>query len=63
MKAEEFRKFTVEELSAKEIEMKDEFNRLKFQHSIRPLENTARLKEMKSDIARLMTVVNEKQLQ
>jgi large subunit ribosomal protein L29 len=61
MKAEEFRKLTVDELSAKEFDLKDEFNRLKFQHSIRPLENTARLKEMKRDIARLMTVVNEKQ--
>ena len=61
MKAEEFRKLTVDELAAKEVDMKDEFNRLKFQHSIRPLENTARLKEMKRDIARLMTVMNEKQ--
>ena len=60
MKAEEYRKLTVEELSAKEVDLKDEFNRLKFQHSIRPLENTARLKEMKRDIARLMTVVSEK---
>ncbi len=61
MKAEEYRKLSVEELSAKEGEMKNELNSIRFQHSIRPLENTARLKEMKRDIARLMTVVNEKQ--
>jgi len=60
MKAGEYRKLSVEELSARTFDMKEEFAKLRFQHSIRPLENTAKLSQLKKDIARAMTVLSEK---
>jgi len=60
MKVVEYRKLNVEELSLKAVDLKEEIGKLRFQHSIRPLENTAKLSQMKKDVARVMTVLNEK---
>ena len=60
MNAEEIRKLTDENLVKKENELREEFGNLAFQHKIRPLENTSRLKQIKKDIARIRTVANEK---
>lgn len=60
MKAKDIRELGVEELAGKVRDLSEELFNLKFQHAIRPLENTARLQQLKKDIARVKTVINEK---
>ena len=60
MKASEIRELTAEELSAKLKELKTELFNLRFQHAINQLENPHQIAEVKHDIARVMTVLNEK---
>ena len=59
MKMSDLRSMSSEDLQKKEIELKNELGNLSFQHKIRPLENTARLKELRKDIARIQTLFNE----
>lgn len=60
MKAEEIRKLSDEDLAKKEKELREELGNLSFQHNLRPLEDTSRLKKIKKDIARIRTVAQEK---
>ena len=60
MKASELRELSVDDLVAKEKDLAEELFKLKFQHSIRPLENTAKLRQFKKDIARVKTLAAEK---
>ena len=60
MKAEEIRSMSAEQLNDKLKELKGELFNLRFQHAINQLENTHKLEEVKRDIARVMTVLNEK---
>ena len=60
MKTKEIRELSVDDLNAKCIDLSEELNKLRFQHGIRPLENTASLKELKKDISRLKTIITEK---
>ena len=60
MKATELRKMTSEELEAKLQELKTELFNLRFRHAINQLENPHQISEVKHDIARVMTVLNEK---
>jgi large subunit ribosomal protein L29 len=62
MKAEDIRKMSEEDLLKKESELREELGNLVFQHELRPLEDTSRLKLIKRDIARIKTVMNEKAL-
>jgi large subunit ribosomal protein L29 len=59
MKASELRKLSSEELRKKETELREDLFKLKFQHGIRPLENPARLRQLRKDIARVQTVLTE----
>lgn len=59
MKGADIRKMSVEELSKKEKELFEELGNLTFQHRIRPLEDTSRLKKIRKDIARIKTIRNE----
>ena len=60
MKAAELRNMTSEELMAKLKELKSELRNLRFQHAINQLDNPHQMTEVKHDIARVMTVLNEK---
>lgn len=60
MKMAEINKMTVEELNAKLVELKKELFNLRFQHAVNQLENPHKLTEVKHDIARVMTVLNQK---
>ena len=60
MKAAELNKLSVEELNAKLKELKGELFNLRFQHAINQLENPHRIADVKHDIARVMTVLREK---
>ena len=56
----DLRAMNVEQLNAKLKELKEELFTLRFQHAINQLENTHKMTEVKRDIARVMTVLNEK---
>ena len=60
MKAAELQKLSVEELNAKLKELKGELFNLRFQHAINQLDNPHKMVEVKKDIARVMTVLNQK---
>jgi large subunit ribosomal protein L29 len=59
MKAKEIRDLSSDEMQQKLIEMKHELFNLRFQHEIGQLENPSKMKEIKRDIARIRTVLNE----
>ena len=60
MKASEIRELTAEQLSEKLKELKIELFNLRFQHAINQLENPHRIVEVKRDIARVMTILQQK---
>ena len=57
---EDLRKMSAEELNAKLKELKEELFNLRFQHAINQLDNPQRMVEVKRNIARVMTVLSEK---
>ncbi len=60
MKAQELRQLQAEELNAKLIELLQEQFKLRMQKSTGQLNQTHLLKQVKVDIARVKTVLNEK---
>ena len=60
MKINDIRKMSAEELDAKLKELKSELFNLRFQHAINQLDNPHKMVEVKKDIARVMTVLREK---
>ena len=63
MKSAELRDLDVEALSKKLGETREELFKLRFQHATAQLEKTHRLREVRKDIARILTVQNEKKRQ
>ena len=59
MKAKELRALTAEELNGKLAQLKEELFNLRFQHAINQLDNPHKMTEVKHDIARVMTVLQE----
>ena len=62
MKAKELRDLTSEELMSKLNDFKSELFSLRFQLATGQLENTARIKLVKKDIARVKTILAERKL-
>ena len=62
MKAGAYRDLTLEELLKKERDFKEELFNLRFQHSTGQLDNTARLRLVRRNIARIETIIRDKQL-
>ena len=60
MKAKELRDMTGDELNAKLKELKNELFNLRFQHAINQLDNPHKIVDIKKDIARVMTILQEK---
>ena len=60
MKIADIKNMTVEELNNKLVELKKELFNLRFQHAVNQLENPHKMTEVKHDIARVMTVLNQK---
>ena len=60
MKSSEIRNMSDEDLMKKEKELREELGNLSFQHKIRTLEDTSRLKKIRKDIARIETINREK---
>lgn len=62
MKAAEIRELSVAELGEKLTDLKAELFNLRFQHAINQLDNPMRLSVVKKDIARVKTVIKEKEM-
>lgn len=62
MNATEMREMTDEELVEMLEEAREEKFNLRFQLATNQLDNTARIKEVKGDIARILTVMREREL-
>jgi len=62
MKITDIRSLSDDELEKKSNDLAEELFKLKFKHSIRQLENTATLKMLRRDIARIETVKSENRL-
>ena len=60
MKATELRKMSEADLGAKLADLKQELFNLRFQHAINQLDNPHKIADVKKDIARVMTVIREK---
>jgi large subunit ribosomal protein L29 len=58
MKAEELRGKTPDELKTQLTELKKEAFNLRFQRASGQLENTARVRQVRRDIARIKTILN-----
>lgn len=52
--------FSVDELNAKLVELREQFFKLKLQHTTGQLEKTATLKMVRRDIARAHTFISQK---
>ena len=60
MKAPELRDMTTEQLNTKIGELKEELFNLRFQLAVNQLDNPHKITAVKHDIARVMTVLREK---
>ena len=60
MSANELREMSVEQLNSKLGELKEELFNLRFQLAINQLDKPHKITEVKRDIARVMTVLREK---
>ena len=61
MNAAEFRELSNEELAEALAEAKEERFNLRFQYATNQLDNTSRITEVKKDIARILTVMRERE--
>ena len=62
MKASELRELTGEELQTKLTELKEELFNLRFQLAVNQLENSNRIGAVKKDIARVSTILRQREL-
>ncbi|MCK8816200.1 50S ribosomal protein L29 [Natroniella sulfidigena] len=62
MKAKELRELTDKELDKKLEESKEELFNLRFQNATAQLDNPIRIREVKKTIARIKTILTERQL-
>ena len=60
MKVKEIRELSTEQLETKLTELNRELFNLRFQHAINQLDNPHKITDVKRDIARVMTVLHEK---
>ena len=61
MKASEIRKMNAEQLNAKLTELKKDLFMLRMQHATNQLDNPQKLVQTKRDIARVKTMIREKE--
>ena len=61
MRAEEIRELSVDEIKARVAELEEERFRLRFRSATEQLENPLRLRTIRKDIARLKTVLTERE--
>jgi large subunit ribosomal protein L29 len=62
MKASKVREMAADELHAKERELQEQLFRLRVQKSLGQLDNAVKVREVRRDIARVKTVIKQKQV-
>lgn len=62
MKVKEFQNLSIEDLAQKEKNLKKELFQLQFHRKVGTVEKPARFKSIKRDIARILTVIRERDL-
>jgi len=62
LKANKIKEMTSQELSEKMVELKNELFNLRFQHVTGQLENPIKMRDTKKQIARVKTIIREKEL-
>jgi large subunit ribosomal protein L29 len=60
MKADDVRAMTLDQLNDELLKLKKERFNLRFQRATGQLENTARIREVRRDIARILTIAGQK---
>ena len=63
LRAADIREMSVDDISAKILELEEERFRLNFRSATEPLEDPLRLRWIRKDIARLKTILRERQLE
>lgn len=63
MKTAEIREMAVADLRERVDALRAELGTMKINHAISPLEDTSKIKKMKKDIARMLTILSEKEKQ
>jgi large subunit ribosomal protein L29 len=61
MKVSEIRELTLDELKQREQDVSEELFNLKFQRATAQLENKMRVRQIRRDLARIKTIIKEKQ--
>ncbi len=61
MKNSELRTLTKEELEQRLLAEKEQLQKLKFAHAVSPIENPNKIKEVRKTVARILTIMNEKE--
>ncbi len=62
MKARDLRELSIPELKEKLSKLREELFNLRFQRALHRLENPMRIRAVRRDIARVLTVLREKEL-
>jgi large subunit ribosomal protein L29 len=62
LKVAELRDLSVDEINQKMAETKEELFNLRFQNATGQLDNYKRLRELKRDVARIKTILREREL-
>lgn len=62
MKAKDLRELSIPELKEKLSKLREELFNLRFQRALHRLENPMRIRSIRRDIARVLTVLREKEL-
>lgn len=62
-KMKEFQKLTTEEINKKIAENKEELLKLRMKQATGSLENSARINELRKDVARLKTILSSREIE
>ena len=63
MKINEVRKLTTEEINKKIVDSKEELLKLRMKQATGTLENSARINELRKDVARYKTILREREIE
>jgi len=61
MKPKELRELSIPELKERLVKLREELMNLRFQKSIHKLENPMRIRQVRREIARVLTILREKE--
>lgn len=61
MKRKEITELTVAEIRERLETTREDLNRMKVNHTVSPVENTSLIKKTRRDIARMLTILRQKQ--